>query len=72
MREVDQPCLGFKILGAGRLCDSQEMVRDAFRFAFENIKPKDGVIVGMYPRFFDEIAVNSQYTREMAQQPGKL
>ncbi len=72
MREVDQPCLGFKILGAGRLCDSQESVREAFRFAFESIKPKDGVIVGMYPRFFDEIAANSQYTRELAQQPGKL
>jgi hypothetical protein len=66
IREVKQPCLGFKILGAGRLCESQEMVRDAFKFAFENIKPTDGVIVGMYPRFFDEIAADARYTRELA------
>ena len=66
IREVKQPCLGFKILGAGRLCGSQEMVRDAFKFAFENIKPTDGVIVGMYPRFFDEITTDAQYTRELA------
>lgn len=65
MREVDQPCLGFKILGAGRLCASQETVRAAFQYAFDSIKPSDGVIVGMYPRFFDEIGANARYTREV-------
>ena len=64
VRQVEQPCLGFKILGGGRKCASQAMVRDAFRFAFENIKPTDGVIVGMFPWFFDEINANAQYTRE--------
>ena len=28
IREVEKPCLGFKILGAGRLCESQETVRE--------------------------------------------
>jgi len=64
IRQVRQPCLGFKILGAGRLCANQAMVRNAFRFAFENIKPTDGVIVGMYPRFFDEISADAQYAHE--------
>lgn len=64
IREVKQPCLAFKILGAGRLCSSQETVRAAFQFAFENIKPIDGVIVGMFPWYFDEVGANSQYTRE--------
>jgi hypothetical protein len=41
--------------------------RNAFRFAFENIKPTDGVIVGMYPEFFDEITANTGYTREFGQ-----
>ncbi len=62
IRQVRQPCLAFKILGAGRLCTSQDSVREAFRFAFANIKPTDAVIVGMYPRFFDEIRANAQYT----------
>jgi len=64
IRQVKQPCLGFKILAAGRMCTSQQTVKDAFRFALEHIKPTDGVIVGMYPRFFDEIHANAQYARE--------
>lgn len=69
IQQVKQPCLGFKILGAGRLCANQKMVRDAFRFAFSNIKPTDGVIVGMYPRFFDEIGANAGYARELGSLP---
>lgn len=65
IRQVKQPCLAFKILGAGRLTSSQERVREAFQFAFENIKPIDGVIVGMFPLYFDEIDANSKFTREM-------
>ena len=64
IRQVKPPCLGFKILGAGRLCSSQQVVRKAFQFAFENIKPIDGVIVGMYPKFFDEVQANAGYTRQ--------
>ncbi len=59
IRQVKQPCLAFKILGAGRLCGSPATVQEAFRFAFANIKPGDAVIVGMYPRFFDEITANA-------------
>ncbi len=61
LRQVKQPCFGFKILGSGRLCSGQESVQNAFKFAFENLKPTDGVIVGMYPRFFDEIHANAEY-----------
>ncbi len=65
IRQVKQPCLAFKILGAGRLTSSQKDVMTAFKFAFENIKPTDGVIVGMFPWFFDEVSANSQYAREL-------
>jgi hypothetical protein len=63
IRQVKQPCLAFKILGAGRQCSSQESVSAAFQFAFENIKPTDGVIVGMFPWAYDEIGANAGYTR---------
>jgi hypothetical protein len=63
IRAVKQPCLAFKILGAGRRCASQAMVREAFEFAFRNIKPGDAVIVGMYPRHFDQVHANAEYTR---------
>lgn len=65
IRQVQQPCLAFKILGGGRMCSSQETVRAAFRYAFENIKPTDAVIVGMFPRYFDEVEANTRYTREL-------
>lgn len=65
VRQVKQPCLGFKILGAGRLCSNQQTVRTAFKFAFENLKPTDGVIVGMFPWTFDEVGANARFTREL-------
>ena len=68
IRQVKQPCLAFKILGAGRLCSSQEDVISAFKFAFENIKQTDGIIVGMFPWYFDEVSTNSQYTMEYGSQ----
>lgn len=64
IRQVDKPCLAFKILAAGRLCQTQDQVRNAFRFTFANIKPTDAVVVGMYPRHIDQISLNVQYTLE--------
>jgi len=62
VRQVSQPCLGFKILAAGRLGWTQRQVENCFKFAFENLKPTDGVIVGMFPVYFDEVAANASYT----------
>jgi hypothetical protein len=64
IRKVKQPCLAFKILAAGRMCGSDQQVETAFQFAFENIKSTDGVIVGMYPRYHDQIGQNAQYIRQ--------
>jgi hypothetical protein len=66
VRQVDQPCLGFKILAAGRMCDKADKVEAAFKFAFEHLKSTDGVIVGMYPRYQDQISQNVGYTRKYA------
>lgn len=64
IRAVDKPCLAFKILAAGRRCDSTGHVREAFRYAFESIKKADGVIVGMFPIYDDQIGQNARFTRE--------
>jgi len=65
IRQVTKPCLGFKILAAGRRCNSAEEVREAFAFAFQNVKPTDGVIVGMFPRFSDQIGENVRLVQEL-------
>jgi hypothetical protein len=48
------------------MCGSKHKVEAAFKFAFEHLKPTDGVIVGMYPRYHDQIQQNAQYTRQFA------
>jgi hypothetical protein len=66
VRQVKRPCLAFKILAAGRLCSDDESVESAFEYAFSHIKKGDGIIVGMYPRFSDEIAKNVELTLRCA------
>jgi hypothetical protein len=65
IREAKKPCLGFKILAAGRYCRNSERLERAFRYAFENIKPTDGVIVGMYPVFSDEAKEDADLVRNL-------
>jgi len=70
VQQVEQPCLGFKILAAGRRCHDKQSVMEAFKFAFEHLKPTDGVIVGMYPRYHDQIGENAQLTRQFGTPQG--
>lgn len=65
VRQVSKPCLVYKLLAGGRRCDSQEEVRRALEFALQNIKSSDAVIVGMYPRFSDQITDNVRMVREI-------
>ncbi len=58
MRQTKKPCFAFKILAAGRIPDHE--VEQAFRTAFESIKPSDGVFVGMFPRVKDEVRENAE------------
>ena len=63
MRQTPKPCLAFKILAAGRLCEKQETVEKAFEQTLAHIKPTDAIIVGMYPEYEDQVALNAEYTR---------
>jgi len=64
VRQVKQPCLGFKILAAGRRCWDTGSVEKAFQYAFDNVKKTDAVIVGMFPRYADEVKENADLTRK--------
>jgi hypothetical protein len=65
MRKVKQNCFAFKILAAGRKARNAKEVNDAFRAAFDGIKPNDCVIVGHYPRFKNEIQENAERVRSI-------
>jgi hypothetical protein len=63
LKQAKKPCFAFKILAAGRIPDNG--VERAFRTAFESIKPNDGVFVGMFPKFIDEIGENAAIVRRI-------
>lgn len=65
VRGVKKPCLVYKILAAGRKCGSAREVREAIEFAYKNIKPEDAAIVGLYPRYSDQIADDTKMVREV-------
>ncbi|WP_321470064.1 hypothetical protein [uncultured Paludibaculum sp.] len=65
VKKISKPCLAFKLLGAGRAGASKAQIETAFRFAYQNIKPGDAAIVGMWPKFKDEIAENCSIVRQI-------
>ncbi len=64
IRATDKTCLAFKILAAGRHCTTQEEVQAAFDYAFAHIKPQDAVVVGMFPKYIDQVTLNVRHARE--------
>lgn len=65
IRSVSKPCIGFKVLGANRHCGSPADVQRALRFAFENVKPTDVVLVGMWQKYKDQVADNVASARKI-------
>lgn len=66
MRQTPRPCLAFKILAAGRLSDRQETVEQTFRETLRQIKPNDALIVGIYPEYEDQVALDADYVRRFS------
>lgn len=65
IRKTPKPCLAFKIFGAGRTCTTREQAKASVKEAFDNIKPTDAVIIGMFPKYSDQAEENSRYVREV-------
>jgi hypothetical protein len=64
IRQTKKPCLAFKLFGAGRTVRPGQ-VEAAFRFAFSNIKPTDPVMVGMFPKYSDQVTENTALVRKI-------
>ncbi|HUT13519.1 MAG TPA: hypothetical protein VMY42_23730 [Thermoguttaceae bacterium] len=64
IRRVSKPCLAFKVLGANRHCQTPAAVEAAIRFAYQNIKPTDVVLLGMWQKYEDQVAENVGYARK--------
>ena len=64
-RQTPKTCLLFKILASGRMAHSPEEVDKAFKEALDSIKPQDCVVVGMFPRFQDQVKENCDRVRRL-------
>ena len=66
IRQVSKPVIAFKILGAGRNCQTPGDVEQAIQFALANIKPTDVVLLGMWQKHKDQVGENVGYARKYA------
>jgi len=66
VQQTEKQCIFFKILAAGRKCESPQSVREAFKWAFDRLKPDDVVDVGFFQRDRDEMALNAEHVTEVA------
>ncbi len=64
-RKTSKTCFLFKILAAGRVARTPNGVENAFKEALTSIKPQDCIVVGMFPRFQDEIKENCDRVRRI-------
>ena len=65
VRQVEVPCLVFKVLAASRKCRDQEEVRNALKYTLDRIKPADAVVVGMFPKQQDQVRLNADHFRAL-------
>lgn len=65
VRQVDKPALVYKVLAAGRKCGSELEKRIAIKWAYDNIKPIDATIIGLYPRYSDQVTETTKMVREI-------
>ena len=71
IRQVQKPCIAFKILAGGQLFygKTQEeipgVVEAAFRETFANIKPTDLATVGFFQRDKDQLRENAEVVRKV-------
>lgn len=70
IRATKKPCLAFKILAAGRNCMNPQNIEERFQFAYQNIKPIDATIVGMYPVLWDEVRIDADLGRKYSKPAG--
>ena len=59
IRKTQKTCLAFKLFAAGRAATTPEQVSEVYEYVFGHIKPTDAVVVGMYPRFHDQMVTEN-------------
>ena len=69
VRQTSKPCLIFKVYGASRLCGSREQMKEALELVFRYAKPSDCVVIGMFPKYKDQVRENCELLAEVLSRP---
>jgi hypothetical protein len=64
VRQTSKPCLIFKVYGAGRHCQSTDRMRGALNLTFRYAKPSDAVVIGMFPKYTEQVDENCRLVAE--------
>ena len=64
VRQTSKPCLIFKVYGASRKCGSPEQMLGALRLVFRYAKPSDSVVIGMFPKYQEQVRENCRLVME--------
>jgi hypothetical protein len=65
IRQVSKPCIAFKVLAAGRHCQSPWTIETALRHAYANIKTTDVVLLGMWQKHLDQVREDASLVRKI-------
>jgi hypothetical protein len=72
IRDLPKPCIGFKVLAAGRNCGTKEELRKAITYALEHVKPTDAIAIGVWQEKGNQIAEDAEIVREWHEGSGSL
>lgn len=61
-----KPCLIFKVYAATRHAGTADARRAALKLAFSYAKPSDAVVIGMYPKYSEQVEENCRLVIEAA------
>lgn len=64
VRQTAKPCLIFKVYAASRQCGSAEQMLAALRLAAGYAKPTDCFVIGMFPKYKEQVRENCRLVAE--------
>jgi hypothetical protein len=67
VHKTTKPCLIFKVYGASRNCSTAESKLAALKLAFRYAKPNDAVVIGMFPKYQEQVRENCQLVKQAIQ-----
>jgi hypothetical protein len=65
VKRTRKQCLIFKVYAASRKCGSPQQMEDALRFVARYAKPRDCVVIGMFPKRREQVRENAQLVQRV-------